>query len=69
MTGDTWAGRLGAQRIAVLLTLMTGVALDMGLLAVELMAWPNWHVGCGGEQTPRGFNPDRSHQAWGDLLG
>ena len=39
---DTWAGDLGGQGIAILLTLMTGVALEMGLVVVELMAWPNW---------------------------
>ena len=59
MTSDTLAGELGAQGIAVVLTLMTGVALEMGLLVVELMTWPNWGLVCGG-----GGNPtDRSHQA------
>ena len=63
---------LGGQGIAILLTLMTGVALDMGFLVSELMVWPNWEVGGGGgwQEAGRGLNPtDRSHQAWGDLLG
>ena len=64
MTGDTWACGLGGQGIDVLLPLMTGVALDMGLLVVELMVGLNWGGGF------RCFNPtDKSHQAWGDLLG
>ena len=52
MTGETWAGETGEQGIAVVLTLMTGVALEMGLLVVELMTWPNWGLGCGGGGAP-----------------
>ena len=52
MTGDTWAWELGGQGIAALLTVMTGVALDLGLLAVEVMEWPNWVVGCVGARPP-----------------
>ena len=40
MTGDTWAGELGAQGIAVVLTLMTGVeggafSFDLGGIVVR----------------------------------
>ena len=52
MTGDIWVGGLGGQGIAVLLTLLTGVALDMGLLVVKLMEWPNWGWGVGGPGPP-----------------
>ena len=47
MTGDTWPGEVGEQGIAVVLPLMTGVALEMGLLVVELMMGPDWGLGCG----------------------
>ena len=52
-TGDTWAGERGEQGIAVLITLMTGVVLEMGLVVVELMVGPNWGLGCGRWGPPR----------------
>ena len=47
MTGDTWPGDTEEQGIAVVLTLMTGVALEMGLLVVELVMGPDRGLGCG----------------------
>ena len=48
MRGDTWPGETGEQGIIVVLTLVIGVALEMGLLVVGLMMWPDWGLGCGG---------------------
>ena len=47
MTGDTWPGDTEGQGIAVVLTLMTGVALEMGLLVVELVMGPDMGLRCG----------------------
>ena len=47
VTGDTWPGEPGEEGNAVVLTLMTDVALEMGLLVVELMMGPDWGLGCG----------------------
>ena len=47
MTGDTWPGETGEKGIAAVLTLMTGVALEMGLLVVELMLGADWGRWCG----------------------
>ena len=44
MTGDTWPG---GRSNAVVLALMTGVALEMGLLVLQLIMWPDWGLGCG----------------------
>ena len=52
MTGDTWAGETGEQGMAVVLTLNTGVALEMRLPVVELMMWSDWGLGCGGGGAP-----------------
>ena len=49
VTGDNWAGETGEQGIAVVLALMTGVALEMGLLVVELIMGPDWGLGCEGD--------------------
>ena len=53
VTGDTWPGETGEQGIAVVLTLMTGVDLEMGLLVVELMMGSDWGLGCGGSEASR----------------
>ena len=47
VAGDTWHGEPGEQGKAVILTLMTGVALEMRLLVLELIMWPDWGLGCG----------------------
>ena len=41
------AGETGEQGIAVVLTLITGVVLEMGLLVVELDMGPEWGLGSG----------------------
>ena len=49
---------------------MTGVALEMGFLVVELNIEPDWGLGCGRCWSFWGINlTDRSHLARGDLLG
>ena len=45
MTGDTWPGEQGH---AVVLALMTGVALEMELLVLELIMGPDWGLGVEG---------------------
>ena len=47
MTGDTWPGETGERGITAVLALMTCVALEMGLLVVELMQRPDWGWWCG----------------------
>ena len=49
---------------------MTGVALEMGLLVLELIMWPGWGAGVGKGWAFLDINPtDRSHPAGDDLLG
>ena len=43
-TDDTWGG--GQDKTGAL-TLMPGVALEMGLMVVELILWPGWGLGGG----------------------
>ena len=52
MIGDTWPSETGEKGIAVVLTLMTGVALEMGLLVVELKLGPTGSGGVGGLGLP-----------------
>ena len=48
MTGDTWPGETEEQgNTAVLLALMTGVALELGLQVIELITVPDWGQGSG----------------------
>ena len=47
MTGETWPCEPREQGNYVILTLMTGVALEMGFLVVELNIEPDWGLGCG----------------------
>ena len=47
VAGDPWPREPGEQGNAVVLALMTGVALGMGLLVLELIMVPNWGLGCG----------------------
>ena len=47
VTGDTWPSETGEKGIAAVLALMTGVALEMGLLVVELILGPDWGWWCG----------------------
>ena len=49
VTGDKWPG---GQDNAVVLSLVTGVALEMGLLVLELIMWPHWGWGVEGLERP-----------------
>ena len=62
VTGDTWRGGQGKS---VVLALMTGVALEMGLMVLALIMWPSWGLGWG----RAGPFTDRRHVAGDDLLG
>ena len=44
VTGNTWPGEQGN---AVVLGLITGVALEMGLLVLELIMGADWGLECG----------------------
>ena len=47
VTGDTCPVEPVEQGNAVVLTLMTGVALGMGLVVLELIMVPDWGLGYG----------------------
>ena len=52
VTGDAWPGEPGAQGNAGVLTLMKGVALEMGLLVLELIWGPTGGWGVEGLELP-----------------
>ena len=66
VTGDTWPGEPEEQGNAVVLTLMTDVALGMGLLVLELIMVPGWGPGVWKGWCFRGINPaDGCYQTLG----